>query len=159
MRILVDLSSLLLSHDKSIRVTTPGILITLIQGLFSLLASLAFLSANSPECVLIKELIGKVQSGECGKIISETIEKEYGVKVGDDDDEGVIRDALVATGLAKFMEHGAASSRRWILRYSTEVRTFLTFPELRSTPSIPTGLLASTTTSQFYLTVECYSDS
>ena len=122
MRILADLSSLLLSHDKPIRVTTPGILITLVQGLFSLLASLAFLPANSPECVPIKELIGKVQSGECGKIISETIEKEYGVKVGDDDDEGLIRDALVATGLAKFMEHGAESNRRWILRYSTEVR-------------------------------------
>lgn len=123
MRVLADLSSLLLSHDNPIRVTTPGTLITLVQGLFSLLASLAFLSAKSPECVLVKELIGKVQSGECGEIISQTIEKEYGVKVGDDDDEGAIRNALVVTGLAKFMEHGAESSRRWMLRYSTEVRT------------------------------------
>lgn len=73
--------------------------------------------------MLVKELIGKVQSGECGEIISQTIEKEYGVKVGDDDDEGAIRNALVVTGLAKFMEHGAESSRRWMLRYSTEVRT------------------------------------
>jgi len=121
MRILASLSSLLLSHDKAIRVNTPGIFLTLVQGLFSLLSSLAFLSANSPEVKLVNELISKIQMGACGEMMSEALEKEYGVAPSNQFDEQVIRDALVVTGLGKFLEHGAESSRRWAVRYLAEV--------------------------------------
>ena len=123
MRILASLSSLLLSHDRSIRVNTPGTLLTLVQGLLSLLSSLAFLSANSPETKLVRELIGKIQSGACGEMIPEALEKEYGVPPSSEDEESVIMQALVVTGIGKFLEHGAESSQRWVLRYSTEVRS------------------------------------
>jgi hypothetical protein len=121
MRILASLSSLLLSHDRSIRINTPGILLTLVQYLFSLLSSLAFLSANSPETMLVKELIGKIQSGASAEMIPEALEKEYQVAPSDEDEEQVVVQALVTTGIGKFLEHGAESSRRWVLRYSTTV--------------------------------------
>jgi hypothetical protein len=123
MRILTSLSSLLLSHDRPIRVNTPGTLLTLVQGLLSLLSSLAFLSANSPETKLVRELISKIQSGACGEMIPEALEKEYGVAPSSEDEEPVIMQALVVTGIGKFLEHGAESSQRWVLRHSTEVRS------------------------------------
>lgn len=122
MRILADLSSLLNQNDKSVQINTPGMLITLVQGLFSLLASMAFLAAKSPEMKLIQELISNIQYGQCGEMTKESIEVEFKATLTDDDEEGDVRDALVIVGLGKFLEHGAESSRRWLLRYSTEVR-------------------------------------
>jgi hypothetical protein len=92
-----------------------------VQGLFSLLSSLAFLPANSPETMLVKELIGKVQSGASAELIPEALEKEYQVPPSDEDEEQVVVQALVMTGIGRFLEHGAESSRRWVLRYSTTV--------------------------------------
>jgi hypothetical protein len=123
MRILASLSSLLLSQDRSIRVSTPATLMTLVQGLFSLLASLAFLSANSPETTLVKELISKLQSGACAEMVLGTLEREYNVPPSENDGELVVMQALLVTGIGRFLEHGAESSRRWVLRYSTEVRS------------------------------------
>jgi hypothetical protein len=123
MRILASLSSLLLSHDRSIRVNTPGTLLTLVQGLFSLLSSLAFLSAKSPETKLVKELISNIQSGACGEMIPEALQKEYNVAPAEEDEEHVVMRALVVTGIGRYLEHGAESSRRWVLRYSMEVRS------------------------------------
>ena len=122
MRILASLSSLLLSHDRSIRINTPGTLLTLVQGLFSLLSSLAFLSTDSPETNLVKELIGKTLSMACAEMIPEALEKEYQVTPSEEDEEQVVIQALVVTGISRFLEHGAESSRRWLLRYSTKVR-------------------------------------
>lgn len=127
MRIIATLSSLLLSHDKSIRVNTPVIFITLVQGLFSLLSSFAFLSANSSETDLVKELISRIQSGACGTMIPEALEKEYGVASSSDADEQPVRDGLVVAALGKFLEHGSESSRRWALRYLSEVRMSFIF--------------------------------
>ena len=125
MRILASLSSLLLSHDRSIRVNTPGTLLTLVQGLLSLLSSLAFLSADSPEIALVKDLISKVQSGACAEMIPETLTREYKVAPSEDKNEQTLTiQALLVTGIARFLEHGAESSRRWVLRYSTEVCSF-----------------------------------
>jgi len=121
MRILASLSSLLLSHDRSIRVNTPATLLTLVQALFSLLASLAFLSADSPETKLVKELISGVQSGGCSEMIPEELERDYKVPPSEEDDRQVVIQDLVLTGIAQFLEHGAESSRRWVLRYSIEV--------------------------------------
>lgn len=130
MRILTSLSSLLLSHDKTVRVNAPGTFLTLVQGLFTLLSSLAFLSANSPETKLVKELISKVQTGACGEMVLEALEKEYYVVHSDEFDEQVVRDALVVTSLGKCLEHGAESSRRWTLRYMAEVCMFFVIIKL-----------------------------
>lgn len=124
MRILASLSSLLLSQDRSIRLNTPGTLLTLVQGMLSLISSLAFLSSNSPETKLVKELIGRIQSAAAAEMIPEALEKEYKVAPSEEDEEQAVVQALVVTGIGNYLEHGAESSRRWVLRYSTEVCSF-----------------------------------
>lgn len=122
MRILTSLSSLLLSQeDRAVQITTPGALLNLTQGLFSLLSSLAFLSAKSADVKLVKELIAKVQAAECGDLIPQALEREYKFGPSEDDEMLSVTHALVLTGIGKFLEHGAESSRRWVLRYSIEV--------------------------------------
>ena len=121
MRILSSLSFLLLSQDKGVKVNAPGAVLSLSQGMFSLLSSLAFLAAESEDIKLVKELIRAVQAAECVDLIPQLLEREYGFAPSDDDDLASVAEALVLTGVGKFLEHGAESSRRWVIRYAIEV--------------------------------------
>lgn len=99
MRILTCLQSLLLSQEGSIQVNTPGALSTLIQGLFSLLSSLAFLSTNSPESQLVRDLIRNIQSGGCAEMIPEALEREFKVAPSEEDEDNMVMQALVVSGI------------------------------------------------------------
>jgi hypothetical protein len=105
---------------------TPSTFQTLIQALFLLLHSLSIQAGQEEEVRLVTNVISKVQGGSGGDFNHDSIKEAYGVPffifsgMGNDTVQD-LRDALVGEALARCVEHGSESSRRWILRSLLDV--------------------------------------
>lgn len=122
-RILGTLSSLLFSQEEAFVANVPNILQTLLQALFSLSYSLSLSSRSASEAKSLFGYVSAVRNGGCGPLSHAAIEKEFGVRFADDDDEASIRDILVAESAVRCLTSGQDRAR-WVLRTLIQVRLY-----------------------------------
>ncbi|RPD69417.1 hypothetical protein L226DRAFT_471808 [Lentinus tigrinus ALCF2SS1-7] len=120
MRILGQLSSLLFSRDKTFEVETPAILQTLLQTLFSLLATLRGSADSVAEAQSVASYIKAVKNGQSGTPTQQALEKEYGVRYSKGDSDEMVREIIVAESVIGCLEVGSEPSRRWTLHRLVE---------------------------------------
>lgn len=123
MRIIGSLSSILFNKERTFQAETPAILQTLLQCLFSLLAILRSSPDSMQEADNVVACIVGIKSGQGGTPSPQALEKEYGVRRKDEDDEQV-REIITAESVIGCLEVGSEASRRWTLHHLVEVRLF-----------------------------------
>ncbi|TFK92378.1 hypothetical protein K466DRAFT_480806 [Polyporus arcularius HHB13444] len=120
MRILGKLSSLLFAPDKTFELETPAIFQTLLQSLFSLLATLRGAPDSATEAATVAGYITAIKSGQSGTPTQQALEKEYGVRHSKGDSDEMIRQIIVAESVIGCLEVGSEQSRRWTLHHLVE---------------------------------------
>lgn len=121
MRILGQLSSLLFSRDRTFEVETPVILQTLLQSLFSLLATLRGSHDCTAEAQTVAGYIKGIKNGQSGTPTQQALEKEYGVRHSQSDSDEMVREIIVAESVIGCLDVGSEQSRRWTLHHLVEV--------------------------------------
>ncbi len=121
MRILGKLSSLLFAPDKTFELETPAIFQTLLQSLFSLLATLRGSPDSATEAATVAGYITAIKSGQSGTPTQQALEKQYGVRHSKGDSDEMIRQIIVAESVIGCLEVGSEQSRRWTLHHLVEV--------------------------------------
>ncbi|KAI0631245.1 hypothetical protein C8Q77DRAFT_1062302 [Trametes polyzona] len=118
-RIFTTLYNMTVSNDKTFSVETPAIMQTLLQSLFSLLATLRSSGDSPQDADKVARIISEIRSGKSGTPLPQALEKEFGVRhKGDDDD--MVRDIIVADSVIGCLEVGSEVSRRWVLHHLLE---------------------------------------
>ncbi|KAK7685921.1 hypothetical protein QCA50_010730 [Cerrena zonata] len=115
-RIIGSLSYLVFSLERPFEADGPLILQTLYHGMFALLFDLSLTPGTEGEYQTLSGWIWKIRDGECGPLLHEDVEREYGVRFSKDDDDYAVREAIMAETVAKCLETGSERSRRWALR-------------------------------------------
>lgn len=123
MRLFAALSSRLFTPGANFKANTPLIFQTLVQELFSLLATLSLRPDTTHATRHVRELIAGVLQGSCGDFDGAAVEKEYGVPFQSSDAQR-IRDCAVELALAMCVENDSPSNQRYILRYLLPVGFF-----------------------------------
>ncbi|OCH88423.1 hypothetical protein OBBRIDRAFT_734457 [Obba rivulosa] len=136
-RILGALSSLLFSRDGSFEASSPVILQTLLQAMFSLLLALSSSPKATREAESLRAYISALRDGQCGTPSMPSVEKEYGARSSKYDSDPQTRDALVSESIVSCFEIAPQSSKRWILRKLLE--EYWSLPE----PNVSFTLLLS----------------
>lgn len=121
MRLFSALSSCLFAPGANFKANTPLIFQTLLQELFSLLATLSLRPDTTHATRHVRELISGVLQGSCGDLDGSAVEKEYGVPFRNSDAQR-IRDCAAELALAMCVENDSPSNRQYILRYLMAVR-------------------------------------
>ena len=127
MRIISSMSSILFGRERTFQVETPVILQTLLQCLFSLLTILRSSPDSTQEADNVVACIVGIKSGQSGTPSPQALEKEYGVRRKDEDDEQM-RGIIVAESVIGCLEVGSEASRRWTLHHLVEVRFYRFLP-------------------------------
>lgn len=117
------LSSLLFSRDAALRVDSPIVFQTLLQGIFSLYP---LLSQDPSNLGVLQALASEIINGGVGVLSQEAVEQEFGGASPSKDEERQVRIALTVESVARCVANGSGPSRGWILRNLMEVRTRLT---------------------------------
>lgn len=120
-RILGSLSSIVFSLEKPFEADGPVILQTLYHGMFALLFDLSLSPGTDGEFQTLSGWILKIRDGECGPLIHEEVENEYGVRYSKYDNDNSIREAILAETVARCLEIGSEGSKRWALRQLVQV--------------------------------------
>ncbi|KAH9946910.1 hypothetical protein B0H21DRAFT_857417 [Amylocystis lapponica] len=126
--------ALLFSRDSAFTAQTPVIFRTLLQGLFSLLMTLAPSPNAQSEVESLKGFIAAIRNGQCGTPQQPSVEKEYGVRFSKADSDQKIRDVIVTETVILALETGSEYSRRWCMRNLLEEYWLLPEPSLTLTP-------------------------
>jgi hypothetical protein len=98
---------------------TPALIQTLAIGLFSLLPTLY---GSGEEHTIVGEAIIHLLAGDYGDLDVVSFEEEFNALFVAQDTRGAVRQALVLDALARCLENGAQSTRRWLLGNAVEVR-------------------------------------
>ncbi|GJE94860.1 hypothetical protein PsYK624_110360 [Phanerochaete sordida] len=114
-RILGTISAILFSRGRSFVADSPVVLQTLLQALFSLQYNLIASRAAPDEVQSVAGYIAGVQAGSCGQLTAATVEKEFGVRFSESDNEVNVREAVITEGFVSCVETGPAEGRRWAL--------------------------------------------
>ncbi|EKM57985.1 uncharacterized protein PHACADRAFT_139496 [Phanerochaete carnosa HHB-10118-sp] len=115
MRILGTLSAILFSRGRSFVADSPMVLQTLLRALFSLQYNLIASQSAAAEVQSIAGYISAIQTGSCGQLIPTSVEKEFGIPLSDNDNEAVVREAVITEGVVSCIETGPADGRRWAM--------------------------------------------
>ena len=116
------MSSILFSRDRTFVADSPVILQILIRALLSLQYTLSTTSSTPAEARSVASYIAEVRAGKCGELTRISVEKEFGARFSDSDNEDAVREAIVMESVVSCIEVGPIGARRWALRILPEVR-------------------------------------
>ncbi|KAI0319315.1 hypothetical protein OF83DRAFT_1055215 [Amylostereum chailletii] len=119
LRLLGVLSSGLFAPGVTFRADSPFVLQTVLQALFSLQAALSSQPNTHEEVDYVRELIVGAMHGACGDLEPSLVKTDYGVDASHDDD-GLIKECVVAQALSACLELDAKSSKPTIVQYMAE---------------------------------------
>ncbi|KAJ6614617.1 hypothetical protein B0H10DRAFT_2165084 [Mycena sp. CBHHK59/15] len=138
LRIMRALRILLDPAEFAYQATTPASIHTLASGLFSLLPTL---NGSGEEHTILRDAIAQLLARGCGELDIAAVEEDFNALFVGQDSHHNVRKALVLDALARCLENGAESTRRWLLENAVELylltlatftRTFLAI--LRAKP-------------------------
>lgn len=119
-RVLGALSSTVFAPGVIFRAESPLVLQTLLQALFSLLASLSALDGAYEESSLVRELIVGALHGACGDLEPSLVLQDFGTKMRRADDV-FVKDCVVVQALSSCLELEAPAHRPYIAEALSEV--------------------------------------
>ena len=115
------LSTGLFAPSVTFFANSPFVLQTLLQALFSLQAALSSQLDTHEEVDYVRELIIGAMHGACGDLDLSLVKADYGVDALREDD-GLIKECVVAQALSACLELESPSSKPAIVQYMAEVR-------------------------------------
>ncbi|KAI0032411.1 hypothetical protein K488DRAFT_19827, partial [Vararia minispora EC-137] len=118
-RLLGALSTGLFAPSSSFRASAPTTLRTLLQALFSLLASLSSLDDSWEEVDSVRELITGALHGGCGDLDPEIVLQELGVRMAQPEDI-YVKGCIVVQALSACLELDAPANRPHIIEALSE---------------------------------------
>ncbi|KAJ6557945.1 hypothetical protein B0H19DRAFT_1149145 [Mycena capillaripes] len=117
LRIMRALRMMLSPAEFAYRATTPASIQLLATGLFTLLPTLY---GSGEEHTIVQESIIHLLAGDYGELDVVRFEEEFNALFVAQDIHGAVRQALVLESLARCLENGAQSTRRWLLENAVE---------------------------------------
>ncbi|KAJ7196554.1 hypothetical protein GGX14DRAFT_473423 [Mycena pura] len=116
-RILRALRSMLSPAELAYRATTPSSIQMLATGLFCLLPTI---SGSGEEHTILGEAIVLLLAGDYGALDVVAVQEQFNALFAAQDTHEAVRQALVLDALARCLENGAESTRRWLLENALE---------------------------------------
>lgn len=100
---------------------TPVLLQTLLQAMFSLIATLSMQGNANDEITSLKGYVTAIRDGSCGPLDASSVEREYGVRYSKKENEDSLREAIISESAVKCTELGSEEKRCWVLCNLLEV--------------------------------------